>query len=162
MTLRRQHLPGWQSVPSTHSKSSPSPLDVPVRLACFPSTLSNVEYLDSCQLDKFGGLNYIDPCRRNGCRKSKRIVHIHPHPKGKAIVKPCWSLNTGNSLAERLNNETGKAHTGPIKSGMKITTNATFATTNRNPSRVTILGANHNGNSSTKAFHFQSSATSAT
>ena len=29
-----------------HSKSSPSPLDWPVRLACLPSTLSIVEYLD--------------------------------------------------------------------------------------------------------------------
>lgn len=34
----------------TNSKSSPSPLDVPVRLACLPSTLSMVEYLDIVQL----------------------------------------------------------------------------------------------------------------
>lgn len=32
----------------TYSKSSPSGLDVPVRRACFPSTLSMVEYLQGC------------------------------------------------------------------------------------------------------------------
>ena len=45
--LRLSALERSEGVGSTDSNNSPSPLDVPVRLACFPSTLSIVEYLIS-------------------------------------------------------------------------------------------------------------------
>jgi hypothetical protein len=57
----------------TYSKSSPSGLDVPVRRACFPSTLSMVEYLEG----------RLAPSQ--GCAKG---VNIHPHAKREAVVHP--------------------------------------------------------------------------
>ena len=44
--------------------------------------------------------------------------------------------------------------TGPTRSGMKITKRPTFVRMKKNPMRVTMFGASHNGNSSTNAFHY--------
>lgn len=48
----------------------------------------------------------------------------------------------------------GGKHTGPTKSGMKISRHITFERMKKNPSRVTMFGASHNGSNSTKAFHY--------
>lgn len=47
MAVRGQHIFSKKKIQKvvTDSKSSPNPLDVPVRRACLPSTLSRVEYL---------------------------------------------------------------------------------------------------------------------
>lgn len=45
-------------------------------------------------------------------------------------------------------------HTGPTKSGMKISKSITLARMQKKPRRVTMLGASHNGRSSTKPFHW--------
>lgn len=47
----------------------------------------------------------------------------------------------------------GGALTGPTRSGMKMTNSATLTKMKKNPIRVTMFGASHNGKSSTKAFH---------
>jgi hypothetical protein len=57
----------------TYSKSSPSGLDVPVRRACFPSTLSMVEYLRLL-------------AQRSSIYSRRRF--LHPHAKGEAVVYP--------------------------------------------------------------------------
>ena len=50
--------------------------------------------------------------------------------------------------------------TGPIKSGIVTSINATFPKTKKNPMRVTMFGASHSGSSSTTAFHWPTSALS--
>jgi hypothetical protein len=54
-----------------------------------------------------------------------------------------------------------RRHTGPTRSGIKISTKATFITMKRKPNRVTIFGASHNGSNSTNAFHYEWPAKSA-
>ena len=66
----------------TYSNSSPRGLDVPVRRACFPSTLSMVEYLDTdLLLAKAVPRPCFFPIRWV-------LVILHPHAKGEAVVYP--------------------------------------------------------------------------
>jgi hypothetical protein len=54
----------WRIWAVTYSKSSPRGLDVPVRRACFPSTLSMVEYLQAP----------LAQCCKPACEKS--YIHM--------------------------------------------------------------------------------------
>lgn len=84
----------------TDSKSSPRPLDVPVRLACFPSTLSNVEYLCFRNNQTRDGRQKVFYKYVRWFGLSKRwSFDVHPHAKGKAIVEPGWTLGRRHDLA---------------------------------------------------------------
>lgn len=48
----------------------------------------------------------------------------------------------------------GVSRTGPIKSGINMTSRAMFTRMKKNPIRVTMFGASHSGMSSTNAFHY--------
>lgn len=89
----------WFSESGTNSKSSPSPLDVPVRRACLPSTLSRVEYLVHVSLNQIDG-------GTGG--------HSHPHAKSEAVVNPSGALkylvNSPLPIKHRVRNRKRDTH----------------------------------------------------
>lgn len=121
----------------TYSKSSPSGLDVPVRRACFPSTLSMVEYLQN-QLARAShelSGSFTSTCRTRSCSIPMRVP----------ALQSASSYTPISSRKYRL--------TGPTRSGMYSSSSTTFPNMKKNPSNVTRFGAIHNGRSSTKPFH---------
>lgn len=44
--------------------------------------------------------------------------------------------------------------TGPTRSGIQISKHMTLVRMKKNPRRVTMFGASHNGSNSTNAFHY--------
>lgn len=130
-------------VVSTDSKSSPNGLDVPVRLACFPSTLSKVEYLGR------DSQRWVILAPANGTDE-------HPDTYGEAIAQPGWTLrlNACPSALLSSSSEELMTPTGPTRSGTYISMRITLPTMNKNPNRVTIFGASHSGRNSTNAFHW--------
>lgn len=109
------------------SKSSPRPLEVPVRLACLPSTLSIVWYAK---------------------RPKAKLKYSHEGP-----YTVTMSFVSNETALDALGSFEGL--TGPTRSGMNINKRPTLATIKENPIRVTMLGATHSGRNSTKAFHYR-------
>lgn len=98
------------------------------------------------------------------------VIHglVHEETKGEAQIQPRRALmcfetqrlarrpRSGEGVeAGQVGGKEGGCHTGPTRSGMTMTSRATFAKMKQNPRRVTMFGASHSGKSSTKAFHYQ-------
>jgi hypothetical protein len=128
----------------SYSNSSPSPLDVPVRRACFPSTLSMVEYLrPTCFSIKLLRIEVV-LLTSTTQMQSYSIPTKDPRIETRAI----------SSFLYREEPKKARGNTGPTRSGIKSDTKRTLMRINMKPSSVTIFGASHNGRSWTKPFHY--------
>jgi hypothetical protein len=127
---------------ATYSNSSPKPLEVPVRRACLPSTLSMVEYLRYIHF-RTGGLGRTPSSRTSIAQRQSCSIPM----KDPTCREPGISV-----LPQQTRNYSRR--TGPTRSGIKMDTNDTLTRINMKPSSVTIFGASHNGSSLTKPFHY--------
>lgn len=82
---------------------------------------------------------------------------VHEQSECEAKVQPRWPLfrKYQSALHVLLPCKVLKTRkpTGPTRSGMKISKSTTLPKMKKNPMRVTMFGASHNGRSSTAAFH---------
>jgi hypothetical protein len=132
-------LPPIRDNHGSYSNSSPSGLEVPVLRACFPSTLSIVEYL---------GLLISVILLGQNCAARPTSTLLLQNCSTPSLAPSTLCVSSDHDLSGHFQ------LTGPAKSGTYSSNRATFARMNMNPMRVTMFGANHLGKSSTTAFHY--------
>lgn len=118
------------------------------RLSC-PASLLSV-YIVHGRVPGEGSIQCIGTC-------GPHPGASRPESQRKTVVQPWWALKDSFSIIDdnvrSRKIRKGFRHTAPTKYGSFISKQATLSRIQKNPSKVTILGASHRGRSSTAAVH---------